>query len=77
MLLPQVPEQKNVYIGIYHGSDFDMYLYEYLGFTFLERDIGTEDFLKRHKHCIGKYIKHLILLRDGCDRVIKKLEANI
>jgi len=74
-MLPNVPEQKDVYIGIYHGSDFDMFLYEYLGFGFLERDIGTENF--KREECIPKYIKHLTLLRDACDRVIKKLEANI
>jgi hypothetical protein len=51
-----------------------MFLYEYLGFGFLERDIGTENF--KREECIPKYIKHLTL-RDACDRVIEKLEANI
>lgn len=76
MSLPQVPEQKNVCIGLDRtAQDFDGYLYECLGFCFLERDIGTYKFWKkRTPEDVKKYITHLILLRDSCDRVIKKLE---
>ncbi len=75
-MLPQVPEQKDVYIGIgYAECDFDMYLYELLGFNFLERDIGSDEFWKkRTADDIEIYLKNLILLRDSCDRVISKLE---
>lgn len=74
--LPQVPEQKDTFIGIgYAECDFDMYLYELLGFAFLERDIGTEKFWrKRTKHDVEEYIKQLKVLKDSCDRVINKLE---
>lgn len=78
---PQVPEQRNVYIGINNAEcDFDMYLYELLGFGFLERDIGSEKFWRyytsspRTPDDIETYIRNLILLRDSCDRVIKKLQ---
>jgi hypothetical protein len=76
MSLPQIPEQKEVYIGIGRcACDFDSYLYEDLGFGFLERDIGTYKFWrKRTPKDVEEYIKHLIILRDSCDRVIKKLE---
>jgi len=75
-MLPQVPEQKGVYIGINHCEcDFDMYLYEDLGFGFLERDIGTWKFWKkRTPENVKVYIEHLKVLRNSCDRVIKKLE---
>jgi len=75
-MLPQVPEQNEVYIGIDRcACDFDCYLYEDLGFCFLERDIGTWKFWrKRTPEDVKKYIEHLIILRDSCDRVIKKLE---
>ena len=76
MSLPQVPEQKNVYIGVGRcQQDFDGFLYEDLGFCFLEREIGTYKFWKRRDpDIVREYIKHLTLLRDSCDRVIKKLE---
>jgi len=75
-MLSQVPEQTGVYIGINRcDCDFDMYLYEELGFGFLERDIGTWKFWKkRTPEDIKIYIKHLEILRDSCNRVIKKLE---
>ena len=76
---PQVPEQKGVYIGIFHGGqDFDMFLYEDLGFGFLERDIGTEEFWRHRTPAdVEAYIQHLGLLRDACERVICKLEVVI
>lgn len=75
-MLPQVPEQKDIYIGINRcEQDFDCFLYEELGFGFLERDIGTWKFWrKRTPEDVNEYIKHLKILRDSCDRVIKKLE---
>lgn len=77
-MLPQVPEQKDKFIGIgYAECDFDMYLYELLGFGFLERDIGSDEFWKkRTADNIEEYLKNLILLRDSCDRVIRKLELS-
>jgi len=76
MSLPQVPEQKDVYIGIGRCEhDFDCFLYEDFGFCFLERDIGTYKFWKKRTPAdIEEYIKSLITMRDACDRVIKKLE---
>jgi hypothetical protein len=75
-MLSQVPEQKEVYIGINNAEcDFDMYLYELMGFGFLERDIGTEKFWKhRTKRDVEIYIQNLNLLKDSCNRVINKLE---
>ena len=75
-MLPQIPDQKGVYIGINNAEcDFDMYLYELLGFGFLERDIGTEKFWRHRTYKdVELYIKHLILLRDSCDRAIRKLQ---
>ena len=73
---PQVPEQKGIYLGTFHPCDFDSYLYEFLGFGFLERDIGTEEFWRhRTPTDVEEYIKHLRLLRDACERVIGKLEV--
>ncbi len=73
---PQVPEQKDVFIGTFQPCDFDSYLYEFLGFGFLERDIGTEEFWKKRTvKDVEEYIKHLRLLRDSCERVIGKLEV--
>jgi hypothetical protein len=73
---PQVPEQKGIYIGIgYAECDFDMYLYELLGFNFLERDIGSDEFWrKRTADDIEVYLKHLQLLEEACYRVSRKLE---
>ena len=64
-MLPQVPEQKDVYIGLGRcEQDFDSYLYEDLGFGFLERDIGTYKFWKkRNPEDVEKYITHLKLLQ--------------
>jgi len=75
-MLPQVPEQKDVSIGIgYAECDFDMYLYELLGFRFLERDIGSDEFWKkRTADDIELYLKHLQLLEEACYRVSRKLE---
>jgi hypothetical protein len=75
-MLPQVPEQKGVYIGINRcEQDFDNLLYEDLGYGFLERDIGTWKFWKkRTPEDVKIYIENLKILRDACDRVIKKLE---
>lgn len=76
MSLPQVPEQKDVYIGFGRcQQDFDGFLYEDLGFCFLEREIETYKFWKKRTPAdVEEYIRQLILLRDACDRVIKKLE---
>ena len=73
---PQVPEQKGIYLGTFLPCNFDSYLYEFLGFGFLERDVGTEEFWRsRTPADVEEYIKHLRLLRDACERVIGKLEV--
>lgn len=74
--LPQVPEQEGVYIGLLFPQDFDAYLYEDFGFRFLERDIPTKDFRKKRTDAeIEECIRHLTLMRDACDRTIRKLKA--
>jgi hypothetical protein len=80
--LPQVPEQEDPssYIGLFQPCDFDMYLYESLGFCFLERYIPTEDFKKyveEGRIDPSECINELKKLRDHCDRVIKKINVYV
>ena len=74
--LPQVEEQKDVYIGLNPWSgDFDLYLYEDFGFRFYERDIPTQEFRKSRTDAeIQECILHLARMRDACIRTIAKLE---
>jgi hypothetical protein len=58
------------------GTDFDMYLYEYMGHQFLERDIGSEKFWKSREDVhVHQIITSLRVLGSHCERVIGKLEV--
>lgn len=74
----QVPEQQgeDTYIGpLGAGQDFDCFLYEYMGFSFLEKDIGSENFWKSREDVhVRQVIKSLKTMRDHCSRVIDKLD---
>ena len=79
-MLPQVPEQKGMYLGVasYCEGDFDNILYEDLGFGIPERNIGTEEFWKKHTSAIVKRdIRELRRMVWHCNRVIGKLELSI
>jgi hypothetical protein len=74
----QVPEQRgeDTYIGPPGaGHDFDCFLYEDMGFSFLERDIGSENFWRHREDIhVSQVIKSLKIMREHCDRVSDKLE---
>ena len=78
--LPQVPEQigKETFIGLWWPVDFDMYLYEILGFCILERYISTDEFkgaISSGRIDPEEMIRELEKLRDHCNRVIEKLKS--
>lgn len=78
--LPQVPEQEgeDTFIGLWGPVDFDMYLYELLGFCILERYIPTDEFreaISEGRINPEEMIRELEKLRDHCNRVIEKLKA--